>query len=104
MALPAMFSMLINALYNVVDSIYVARYSSDALAAVSLAFPVQSLLIAVAAGTGVGINSLIARRLGEGRKELANRAATPRAVPGGAGVGGLRPAGYLRHRAVFVPV
>ena len=76
MALPAMFSMLINALYNVVDSIYVARYSSDALAAVSLAFPVQSLLIAVAAGTGVGINSLIARRLGEGRKELANRAAT----------------------------
>ena len=71
---------------------------------VSLAFPVQSLLIAVAAGTGVGINSLIARRLGEGRKELANRAATHGLCLAVLAWVGLRPAGYLRHRAVFVPV
>lgn len=76
MSLPAMFSMLIQSLYNVVDSMFVAQIGEDALTAVSLAFPVQTLLIAVAVGTGVGINSLVARRLGEGNREEASHAAT----------------------------
>ncbi len=76
MALPAMFSMLVQALYNIVDSIFVSQYDPvNALAAVSLAFPVQMLLISVGVGTGVGLNSLISRRLGEGRQEEANAAA-----------------------------
>lgn len=61
MALPMMVSMLIQALYNIVDSVFVARYSQDALTAVSLCYPVQSLMIALASGTGVGINSLLSR-------------------------------------------
>ena len=68
MSLPAMFSMLVQALYNVVDSYFVAKLSENALTAVSLVFPIQNLLIAVAVGTGVGINSLISRRLGEGHR------------------------------------
>lgn len=75
MSLPIMVSMLMQALYNVVDSIFVARYSANALAAVSLAFPVQSLMISFAVGTGVGINSLLSRRLGEKRFEEANACA-----------------------------
>ena len=76
MSLPAMFSMLVQALYNVVDSYFVAKLSENALTAVSLVFPIQNLLIAVAVGTGVGINSLISRRLGEGHREEADHAAT----------------------------
>lgn len=76
MSIPAMFSMLIQALYNIVDSIFVAKLGEGALTAVSLAFPVQTLIIAVAVGTGVGINSLVSRRLGEKRQEEANSAAT----------------------------
>ncbi len=76
MSLPIMFSMLIQALYNIVDSMFVAQVSENALTAVSLAFPMQNLLIAVAVGTGVGINSLISRRLGERRYEEANIAAS----------------------------
>ncbi len=77
MAVPAMFSMLVQALYNVVDSIFVAQYDPvNALAAVSLAFPVQTLMISVAVGTGVGLNSLISRRLGEGHRDQASAAAT----------------------------
>ena len=75
MALPAMLSMLINALYNIVDSIFVAQYSQSALAAVSLVFPLQTLVVAIGVGTGVGVNSLIARRLGEKRQMHANSAA-----------------------------
>ncbi|MDO5141408.1 MAG: MATE family efflux transporter [Eubacteriales bacterium] len=75
MALPAMLSMLINALYNIVDSIFVAQYSQSALAAVSLVFPLQTLVIAIGVGTGVGVNSLIARRLGEKRQLHADSAA-----------------------------
>ena len=76
MSLPAMFSMLIQALYNVVDSIYVAQIGEDALTAVSLAFPVQNFLIAVSVGTCIGLNSLISRRLGERREHEASLAAT----------------------------
>lgn len=76
MALPAICSMLIQALYNVIDSIYVSRISSEALSAISLAYPIQILMIAVLIGTSVGMNSLIARRLGERRQEEANDAAT----------------------------
>lgn len=75
MALPAMISMLINALYNIVDSIFVAQYSASALTAVSLVFPLQQLVIAIAVGTGVGVNSLIARCLGAHEQERANDAA-----------------------------
>ena len=75
MALPAMVSMIINALYNIVDSIFVAQYSQGALAAVSLVFPLQTLVVAIGVGTGVGVNSLIARRLGEKRQLHANSAA-----------------------------
>lgn len=76
MSLPMVISMLVQALYNVVDSIFVVRISQDALTAVSLAFPIQNLMIAVAAGTGVGINSYLSKSLGEHKFKEANRAAT----------------------------
>nr|WP_122013645.1 MATE family efflux transporter [Maliibacterium massiliense] len=76
MSLPIMISMLVQALYNIVDSIFVAQYSDLALTAVSLAFPIQMLMISVAVGTGVGINSLLSRRLGERNYEDANHVAT----------------------------
>lgn len=76
MSMPSMFSMLIQALYNIVDSMYISFYSTDALTAVSLVFPIQMLLVSVAVGTGVGINSLVSRRLGEKRFGEANSAAT----------------------------
>ena len=72
MSLPIMISMLVQALYNVVDSIFVGQYSENAFAAVSLAFPVQMLIIAVAVETGVGMNSLVSRRLGEKKYDDAN--------------------------------
>lgn len=75
MSLPVVISMLTQALYNVIDSIFVTRLSEDALTAVSLAFPIQMLMIAVAVGTGIGMNALISRRLGERRFEDANAAA-----------------------------
>ena len=64
-AIPIMISMLVQALYNVVDSIFVARFDANALTAVSLAMPVQMLMIAVGVGLATGINSLMSRRLGE---------------------------------------
>ena len=75
MSIPIMISMLVQALYNVVDSWYVSQLSQDALNAVSLAFPVQNLMIAVAVGTGVGINALLSRSLGQKDQERANRTA-----------------------------
>ena len=75
MSLPMIISMLVQALYNIVDSIFVAQLNEAALTAVSLAFPVQNLMIAVAAGTGVGINALLSRSLGERKFEDANRIA-----------------------------
>lgn len=74
-SLPMVLSMLIQALYNVVDSLFVARLSEDALSAVSLAFPVQSLMIAVSVGTGVGISSLLAKRLGEKKWDAVTKTA-----------------------------
>ena len=75
MSLPMVISMLVQALYNVVDSMFVAMIGEDALTAVSLAFPIQSLMIAVSTGTGVGINALLSRSLGEKNFKEANRAA-----------------------------
>ena len=75
MSVPIMISMLVQALYNVVDSIFVAKISENALTAVSLAFPIQSLMIAVGAGTGVGVNALLSKSLGEKEFEKANKAA-----------------------------
>ena len=72
MSLPMVASMMVQALYNIVDSMFVAQLSENALTAVSLAFPAQNLMIAVGTGTGVGINALISRSLGEKNKERAN--------------------------------
>ncbi|MBR6705994.1 MAG: MATE family efflux transporter [Clostridia bacterium] len=74
-SVPIMVSMLVQALYNVVDSIFVSRYDPDALTAVSLAYPIQMLMIALSVGMGVGINSLISRKLGAGHREEARVAA-----------------------------
>lgn len=75
MSFPMMISMLVQALYNIVDSIFVARLSEDALTAVSLAFPLQTLIIAVGAGTGVGINAILSKSLGEKNFKKANETA-----------------------------
>ena len=75
MAVPMMVSMLFQALYNVVDSIFVAKLSQDAMNAVSLAFPLQTLCIAFSGGTGVGMNALLSRSLGEKNQAGADRAA-----------------------------
>ena len=72
MSLPMIASMLVQALYNIVDSMFVAQLNENALTAVSLAFPIQNLMIAVAAGTGVGINALLSRSLGEKQFDTAN--------------------------------
>lgn len=72
MGFPAMLSMFIQSMYNIIDSMFVAQISQDALTAVSLAFPIQNVIVAVAVGTGVGVNSLIARRLGEGKQQEAS--------------------------------
>lgn len=74
-SLPMMLSMLVQAMYNVVDSIFVSRVSENALTAVSLAFPMQTLLIAVGAGTGVGVNSLLSKSLGEKDYDKVNKTA-----------------------------
>ena len=76
MSLPAMFSMLIQALYNIVDSYFVAQVSEKAVSALSLAYPIQNLLIAFAVGTAAGVTSLISRLLGEGRRKEAEATAT----------------------------
>ena len=75
MSLPTMFSMIIQAMYNIVDSVFVSSLGQDALTALSLAYPLQLITISVAVGTGVGINSFISRRLGEKNQELANNGA-----------------------------
>ncbi len=76
MSIPMMLSMLVQALYNVVDSIFVSRLGENALTAVSLAFPIQNLMIALGSGTGVGINALLSRSLGEKNKERVDKSAS----------------------------
>lgn len=76
MSVPPMISMLIQALYNIVDSMYVARVSEDALTAVSIAFPLQNLIIAVSCGFGIGLNACVARALGAKDEKEVTSAAT----------------------------
>ena len=76
MAWPAILSMTVNALYNIVDSIFVSRISEDALAAVSLVMPIQMIMVSLTVGSGVGVNSVISRRLGEKKIEDANKASS----------------------------
>lgn len=75
MSVPMMISMLVQALYNIVDSMFVAQLNENALTAVSLAFPIQNLMISVGVGTGVGINALLSRSLGEKEYDRANKTA-----------------------------
>lgn len=75
MAVPMILSMLVQALYNVVDSIYISHYSQDAVTALGLAFPVQNVQIGFAVGIGVGVNSLLSKSLGEGNRDRADRTA-----------------------------
>lgn len=75
MSLPMIISMLVQACYNIIDSIYIARFSEDALAAISYAFPAQNLMIGFATGVGVGVNALLSKSLGEKNFERANRSA-----------------------------
>ncbi len=75
MSIPMIISMLVQALYNVVDSVFVSQINENALTAVSMAFPIQNLMIAVAVGTGVGTNALLSRSLGEKNQDMANKAA-----------------------------
>lgn len=76
MSLPMIISMLVQAMYNIVDSVFVAQVSENALTAVSLAFPLQNLMIAFASGTAVGVNALLSRSLGEKNQDQVNNTAT----------------------------
>ena len=73
LAMPIMLSMLVQALYNIVDSIYVSRVSENCLSALSLAFPAQNIMIGLGTGTGVGVSTLISRALGRRDTASANR-------------------------------
>ena len=75
MALPMIISMLVQAMYNVIDSIYVSQISESAVTALSLAFPVQNMQISFAVGIGVGINSVLSKNLGAKNQEVANKTA-----------------------------
>lgn len=75
MAIPLMLSLLVQSLYNIVDSIFVARISEKALTAASLAYPIQILMIALAVGTSVGVNALLSRLLGADQREAVGKAA-----------------------------
>jgi Na+-driven multidrug efflux pump len=75
MSLPLMLSMIMEALYNVVDSLFIAYLSEKALTALNLAFPVQILVVSITVGTGVGINALLSRQLGEGNQNGASNTA-----------------------------
>ena len=75
MSIPMMISMLVQALYNIVDSIFVSQISEDAFTAVSLVFPIQNLMIAVGVGVGVGMNALISKSLGQQNYKRADKLA-----------------------------
>lgn len=76
MGIPAVFSMLIQAMYNIVDSIYISRFSADAMFAIGLVFPLQMVGFSIAMGTAVGVSTLVSRRLGERRNDEANAVAS----------------------------
>ena len=76
MAIPMTISMLVNSLYNIIDSFYVAKISEQAMTALSLVYPAQNLLTAVTVGFAIGVNAVIAYYLGAGLKKLADTAAT----------------------------
>ena len=75
MSLPMIISMLVQALYNIVDSVFVAQINEAALTSVSMALPMQNLMIAVAAGTGTGVNALLSKSLGEKNQKMVNASA-----------------------------
>lgn len=75
MAAPMILSMIVGALYNIVDSIFVSNYSEDALTAVSLAFPIQNIIVSLGTGVGVGVNALLSRLLGEKNQTAVNKTA-----------------------------
>ena len=81
MALPMVFSMLVNSLYNIVDSFFVAQISEQAMTALSLVYPVQNMINAVAIGFGIGINARVSYHLGAGDKKMADTAATHARIP-----------------------
>ena len=76
MSIPAILSMIIQSMYNIIDSMFVAQLGNDALTAVSLAFPIQNILLGAAVGTGIGVNSLISRTLGEKNTDKSNTVVT----------------------------
>lgn len=90
MSLPIIVSMLVQALYNIVDSVFVSRICEQALTAVSLAFPAQNLMIGLATGTAVGVNALMGRALGAGEREARQPHRDERRVPRGRGLRHLR--------------
>jgi putative MATE family efflux protein len=101
MSIPMIISMLVQALYNVVDSIFVARISENALTAVSLAFPLQILMIGVGVGTGVGVNSLLSRSLGEKNYGRVNKSAANGLFLSWLSCGAFMLAGLFTSRSFF---
>ncbi len=73
MAIPMIISMMVQALYNIIDSIWVSNINQDALTAISLAFPMQNLMISIGVGTGVGVNALLSKSLGEKNHKMVNQ-------------------------------
>ena len=103
MALPNVLSMLVNSLYNIVDSLFVARISEDAMTALSLVFPIQNFSNAIAIGFGIGINAMIALYLGAGDREKAETAATHGFVLSLNHLPPLAPGDILLHGHTHVP-
>ena len=75
MAIPMIISMLVQALYNIIDSIWVSNINQDAMTAISLAFPMQNLMMSIGIGTGVGVNALLSKSLGERNQKMVNQTA-----------------------------
>lgn len=104
MSIPPMVSMLIQSLYNIVDSVFVAQLSEDALTAVSLAFPLQNLVLAFAVGLGVAVNALMAKALGAKDSQSVQDACHPRAAAHGGACGFLCRAGAVFYPGRFIHV
>ena len=104
MAIPPMISMLIQSLYNIVDSMFVAKIGEDALTAVSLAFPVQTLIVACSVGIGVGVNSYISRSLGREERAGGRQCSGTWSAHGGLCVGPLCPGRSVPAGAILPDV